>query len=139
MSFQEVNRIFVLSFKDTDGRRSSKSYCLPLAAIKNYNVVIYWRNFLDQPVNNNLIIYDNIRKIATGQVDDYTTACLLLNSDYFDNYYKMITIDSSKQQPLDADPKALQQISFTANLDWQKNTTRLFIIEEAKETILNFS
>ena len=46
----------------------------------------------------------------------------------------MIAIDLSKQQALDADPIAIQQIDFTANLDRDKNTTMLFIIEEAKET-----
>ena len=53
--------------------------------------------------------YENIRKIATGQGDDYTTGCLL---DYpcLKNHYKMIAIDSSKQQALDADRRAIQQI-----------------------------
>ena len=51
----------------------------------------------------------------------------------------MIAIDLSKEQALDADPKAIQQISFTANLDRNGNTTMLFIIEEAKESILDFS
>ena len=51
----------------------------------------------------------------------------------------MIAVYLSKQQALDADPKAIQQISFTANLDWEENTTMFFIIEEAKETILDFS
>ena len=50
----------------------------------------------------------------------------------------MIAIDLSKQQPLDADPKAMQQISFNENLDQAGNTTIFFIIEEAKETILDF-
>ena len=47
----------------------------------------------------------------------------------------MIAIDLSKQQVLDADPTAIQQINFTANLDKAGNTTMFFIIEEAKETI----
>ena len=50
----------------------------------------------------------------------------------------MIVIDLSKQQFLDADPRAIQQINFTANLDRVGNTTMFFIIEEAKETFLNF-
>ena len=54
--------------------------------------------------------------IATGQRDDYTTGCLL---DYIDfkEHYKLIAIDLSKQQKLDADPKAIQQINFTGNLE----------------------
>ena len=51
----------------------------------------------------------------------------------------MIAIDLRKQQALDADPRAVQQINFTANLDRQENTTIFFIIEEAKETVLDFS
>ena len=51
----------------------------------------------------------------------------------------MIAIDLSKEQALDADPKAIQQISLNANLDRNGNTTMLFIIEEAKESILDFS
>ena len=96
------------------------------------------RNVFDKPVKNNFITYVNIRKIPTGQGDYYTTGCLL-NYNYFNNYYKMIVIDLSKQQALDADPKAMQQISFTENLDRDGNTKMFFIIEEAKETILDFS
>ena len=100
--------------------------------------MINGESFFDQPIKNNKITYDNIRKIATGQGDDYTTGCLL---DYpnFANTYKMIAADLSKQQALDADPRAIQQINFTANLDRAGNTRVYFILEEAKETILNFS
>ena len=51
----------------------------------------------------------------------------------------MIAIDLSKQQVLDADPTAIQQINFAANLDRRGNTTMFFIIEEAKEAVLDFS
>ena len=51
----------------------------------------------------------------------------------------MIAIDLSQQQTLDADPKAIQQINFDANLDWDRNTAVVLIIEEGKETILDFS
>ena len=96
------------------------------------------KNFFDQPINNNLKTYENIRKIATGQGDDYTTGCLL-DYSYFKDHYKMIAINLSKQQDLDTDPRAIQQINFTANLDRTGNTTMFFIIEEAKETVLGFS
>ena len=89
--------------------------------------------FFDQPVRNN-----KIRKTATGRGDDCTTGCLL-DYIYFKNYYKMIAVDLSKQQALDADPKAIQQINFTANLDRAGNTRIYFIVEEAKETVLDFS
>ena len=76
------------------------------------------QNVFDQPIRNSLITYDNIQKVPTGQADDYTTGCLL-DYIYFKNYYKMIAIDLSKQQALDADPKAIQQINFTGNLENQ--------------------
>ena len=64
------------------------------------------KNFFDQPINSNLKTYNNIRKVATGQGDDYTTGCLL-DYIYFKNYYKMIAVDLSKEQVLDAGPKAI--------------------------------
>ena len=96
------------------------------------------KNFFDQPIKLYKITYENIRKIAIGQGGDYTTTCLL-GYAYFKNYYKMITIDLSKQQALDADPRAIQQINFTANLDRTGNIRTYFILEKAKETVLGFS
>ena len=113
------------------------SYNLLLVQINDYNVAIDGRNSFDQPVEIDFITYDRTRKIATGQGDDYTTGSLL-DYNYFNNYYKMIAIDLSKHQALDADPKAIRWIDFNANLDWNGNTTVLFIIEEAKESILDF-
>ena len=60
----------------------------------------------------------------------------MLDYTYFKEYYKMITVDLSNQQALDADPKAIQQNNFTANLDRAGNTRLYFILEEAKETFL---
>ena len=137
-SFQGVNRLFVLAFENDDDRTSDDEYYLPTVEIKDYNIVINGENFFDQPIKNNKIKYDNIRKIATGQGDDYTTGCLL-DYPYFADTYKMIAVDLSKQQALDADPRAIQQINFTANLDRAGNTRVYFILEEAKETILDFS
>ena len=89
--------------------------------------------FFDQPVRNN-----KIRKTATGRGDDCTTGCLL-DYIYFKNYYKMIAVGLSKQHAPDADPKAIQQINFTTNLDRAGNIRIYFILEEAKETVLDFS
>ena len=100
--------------------------------------MINGENFFDQPIKNNKVTYDNIRKIATGQGDYYTTDCLL-DYPYFKDTYKMIAVDLSKQQALAADPRAIQQINLTANLDRAGNTTVYFILEVAKETILDFS
>ena len=85
-----------------------------------------------------------LEKIAAVQGDAYTTGCLL---DYIyvknirlrTKYYKMIAIDLRKQQALDADPRAIQQINLTANLDRANNTRFYFILEEAKETVVEFS
>ena len=94
--------------------------------------MINGENFFSQPIKSNKVIYGSIRKIATGQGDDYTTGCLL-DYPYFKDSYKMIAIDLSKQQALDADPRAIQQINFTANLDRVGSTRIYFILEEAKE------
>ena len=100
--------------------------------------MINGENFFDQPIKNNKVTYESLRKIAIGQGDDYTTGCLL-DYSYFANTYKMIPVDLSKQQALDADPRAIQQINFTANLDRAGNARVYFILEETKETILDFS
>ena len=96
--------------------------------------MIEGKNFFDHPINSMTKTYENIRRIVVGQGDDYATGCLL-DYTYFKENYKMIAIDLSKQQELDADPRAIQQIIFTANLDRTGNTTMFFITEEAKETV----
>ena len=137
-SFKGVNRLFVLAFENDDDRTSDDQYYLPTIEIKDYNIMINGENFFDQPVKNNKVTYENIKKIATGQGDDCATVSLL-DYSYFADTYKMIAVDLSKQQSLDADPRAIQQINFTANLDRAGNTRVYFILEEAKETILDFS
>ena len=137
-SFQGVNRLLVLAFENDAQRTSHSGYYILNVEIKDYNITINGENFFDQPIKNNKVTYENIRKIATGQRDDYTTGCLL-DYLYFMDTYKMIAVDLSKQQVLDADPRAIQQINFTANLDRDGNTRIYFILEEAKETILDFS
>ena len=96
------------------------------------------KNFFDQPVNSDKVTYENIRKIATGKGDDYRTGCFL-DYIYFKNYCKIIVTDLSKQQVLDADRKAIQEINFTVNLARAGNTRIYFILEEAKETVLDIS
>ena len=65
------------------------------------------RNFFNQPIKKIFKTYDNIRKVATGQGDDYRTGCSL-DFPYFKKCYKLIAIDLSKQQKLDADPKEIK-------------------------------
>ena len=136
--FQGINRLFVLAFENDDNRTSDEEYYLPTVELKDYNIVVNGENFFDRPIKNNKVTYGNIRKITTGQGDDHTTGCLL-DYPYFKDTYKMIAVDLSKQQALDADARAIQQINFTENLDRAGNTRVYFILEEAKETILDFS
>ena len=118
-SFQGVKRLFVLLFENSTDRKVPTKYYLPTVEIKDYNIMIdkYYdeQNVFDQPVKNYLNAYYKIWKLAIGQGSDYTTGCLL-NYNYFNNYYKMITTDLSKQEALDADPKTIQKINFTGNL-----------------------
>ena len=99
--------------------------------------MINGRIFFDQTAKYNLRTY-NIWKIATGQGYDYTTGCLLDYPSLKEHCnYKLIAIDLSKQQKLGADPKAIQQINFTRNLSTAEGATISFIIEEAKEIVLD--
>ena len=116
LSFQGVNRLFVLAFGNDVLRTSHSGYYLPNVELKDYNIMINLENFFDQPIKNNKVTYGNIRKIATGHGDGFTTGCLL-DYLYFKDSYKLIAVDLSKQQALDADPRANQQINFTENLD----------------------
>ena len=136
--FQGVNRLFVLAFENDTQRTSAKGYYLPTVEIKDYNIMVNGESFFDQPIKNNKVTYENIRKIATGQGDDYTTGSLL-SYQYINDYYKIIAVDLSKQQALDVSPIAIQQINFTANVDRAGNTRIYFNLEEVKETFLDFS
>ena len=108
-NFQGVSRLFVLAFEDDGQRTSRKRYYLPNVEIKDYNVMIDGKNFFDQPIKNNKITCENIRKITTGQGGDYT-ACCFLDYPYLKLWnYETIAIDLSKQQALDADPRSSQQ------------------------------
>ena len=92
---QGLNRLFVLAFENDTQRISSKGYYLPNVETKDYNIMINGENFFDQPIKNNKVTYENIRKIATGQGDDYTTGSLL-DYPYFKNSYKIIAVGLSK-------------------------------------------
>ena len=108
-SFQSVKRLFVLAYviaapaagdnpppvDETAGIKNNKKYFLPRGEIKNYNVLIDGRNFYDQPINDLIKQYDEIRKLSTGYGDDYTTGCLLFYA-YFKDNYRLIAVDLSK-------------------------------------------
>ena len=70
-SFQGVNRLFVLAFENNAQRTGNKRHYISNVGIKDYNVVIDGKNFFDQPVENIKVTYEKIKKIATGQGDDY--------------------------------------------------------------------
>ena len=79
-SFQGVNKLFVLAYTYGDNVTNGNSYrkhFLPRAKIENYIINIDGRNFYDQPLNDLIKQYDEIRTISIRQGDDYTTGCLL--------------------------------------------------------------
>ena len=131
--------VFKLPYASGDNvtnENSYKNYFLPRLKIKNYNIKIDGRSFYDQSINDLIIQYDEIRKISTGERDDYTTGCLL-DFAYLEKKYELIAADLSKQKALDADSTAIQQINFTGKTD---NKIRIYyILEQSKETILEFS
>ena len=101
---------FIAAGNDVDqevGIKNNKKYFLPRGEIKNYNVLIDGRNFYDQPINDLIKQYDEIRKVSTRYGDDYTTGCLL-DYAYFKDNYRVIAVDLSKEKPLDADARAIQ-------------------------------
>ena len=109
---QGVKRLFVLAYDSTAGNSqvsvdSYKKYFLPRVKIDDYNLKIDGRNFYDQPINDSIRQYDEVRKISTGQGHDYTTGCLL-DFAYFENNCRLIAADLSKQKALDADSRAIQ-------------------------------
>ena len=125
-SFQGVRRLFVRAFSNTTvnsrdnpinntnnrvERNSHIKYFLLRVNITNYNVLIDGRNLYDQPINDQIKKYDEIRKTATGKKDDYTTGCLL-DYQYFKYHYQPIAVDLSKQKELDANSRVVQQTNF---------------------------
>ena len=117
-------------------QNSNRKYFLPRLGIKNCNIEIDGRNFYDQTINDSIKQYDKIRKLSTGQGDDYTTGCLL-DFAYFEKNYRLIAVDLSKQKALDADSRAIQQIIFTGTAS--AAVIIYYILEQSKETILEFS
>ena len=145
-SWQGVKRLFVLAYNNNEGNNqvsvdSYKKYFLPRVKIGNYNTEIDGRNFYDQPTNDSIRQYDEIRKISTGQGDDYTTGCLL-DFAYFEKNYRLIAVDLNKQKAVDVDLRAIQQIIFTGKIKATEDNTRViiyYVLEKSKGTMLAFS
>ena len=141
VSFRGVNRLFVHAFGNTENgnkrveRDSHIKYFLPKVDVTNYNGSIDGRNFYDQPINDQIKKYDEIRKNATGKGDNFTTGCLL---DYqnFKDHYQLIAVDLSKQKELDANPRASQQIELYGKLG--TNSQVCTALEKSKEAVLEF-
>ena len=95
------------------------------------------KNFLEQPVNNDIRTYDNLKKTATCQGNGYTTRCLI-DYIYFKGYCEMKAVDVSKHEVLDADQKAIQQFSFTRNVDRTGNTTFFLLLNKQKKSFAVF-
>ena len=139
-SYQGVKRLFVLAYRGQVGANrvtadSHRRHFLPRVKIENYNIRIDGRNFYDQPINDSVKQYDEIRKISTGQGDNYTTGCLL-DFAYFEKKYRLIAADLSKQKALDADSTAIRQIISAGKAS--PNVMIYYILEGSKETMLQF-
>ena len=138
--------MFVLAYDNTEGNNqvsvdSFKKYFLPRVKIESYNIEIDGRSFYDQPINYSIKQYNEVRKVSTGQGDDYTTGCLL-DFTHFEKNYRLIAADLSKQKALDTDPRAIEQIIFTGQIKSTVANTRIiiyYILEQSRETTLQFS
>ena len=143
-SYERVKRLFVLAYDNTagDNQVSIDSFKKTLSSdskTENY-IEIDGRNFYKQPINDSVKQYDEVRKISTGQGDDYRTGCLL-DFAYFEKNYRLIA-DDSKQKALDTDSRAIQQIIFTGKIKAEVANARViiyYILEQSKETTLQFS
>ena len=140
-SFQGVKRLFILAFDDTTNgtkhveRISHQKYFLPRINITNCNKLIDSMNFYDQPIGNQIKKYDEIRKIMTGQGDNYT-AEYLFDFQYFKDHYQLIAVNLSKQKELDADSRAIQQTEVYGMLGTKSQVCT--ILQKSKETVLEF-
>ena len=98
-NFVAVNRLFALVHSNEDDgskRFNTRRYYLPKSLIKNYNAIINGKNFYEQAIDTDTQRCEEIRKLTTGQCEDYTTGCLL-DFDYIKYHYRLIAIDLSKQ------------------------------------------
>ena len=137
-SFQGINRLFVMAYNTLDAqptRNGQRKYYLPRISLNKYNVIIDGRNFYDNPIESDIEKYRELKKVMIGKGEDYTTGSLL-DFNFFDKHYKLVAADLSKQEELDADPRAIQQIEFKYML--QTDSTIYWVLEKSKETILEF-
>ena len=89
----------------------------PKGVIKTYNTIINGKNFYYQPIDSDIKRCQEIRKLTSGQGEDYTTGCLL-DYSYIKNHYRLIAVYLCKQKYLNADPEAIKQIKFVGQLKY---------------------
>ena len=138
LSFQGVNRLFIMAYNRVDGqptRNGQRKYYLPRIDLNKYNVIIDGRNFYDNPIENDIEKYRELKKVMIGKGEDYTTGSLL-DYNYLKKHYKLVAVDLFKQKELDADPRAIQQIEFKYMLG--TDSTIYWVLKKSKETILEF-
>ena len=134
-TFRNINRLFVLSFKNGDNdptRDSFNKYYMLLVEMKDSKELIGNKRFFDQPVKNKQEAYEKLSEMSRN--DDYT-AGNLLDFSYHQNYYKLIDIDLSRQ----TNANIPLQINFIGKLEEDNGGTMFFIAEKEHKTILNFS
>ena len=126
----------------------TRRYYLPKEIIVNYNVIINEKNVYNQAIDSDIKLYEEVRKLTTGQVEDYTTWCFL-DYDYIKNHYRLIAVDLSIQKELES--KVIQETEFVRqfqNVDNNCNVIdangtqsmfSLMILEKIKENRSKFS
>ena len=127
-TFNNVNRLFVLTFPKEEDRRSFSKYYTPNVEIKDYNVILDGEPFYEIPIKNKEETYKAITELIGN---DLLRTGNEFNFEYFCEHYKLIAIDLSKQK---SDLKN-QQINFIGRLE--QNATILFNVEEKEMTELN--
>ena len=132
-TFTKVNRIFVSSFKNEEGRTSFSKYYVPKVEIKDFNVLIDGKKVFDVPVKNKGEAFEKIMSINKN--NDYRTGSLF-DYEFFSKHYKLIAIDLGKQTELE-NPDLKQQINFIGKLEADE-AIMFFIIEKSEETTFEF-
>ena len=118
-TFRNINRLFVVSFKNGDDdpkRNSCDEYYMPLVENKDFNTVIDNKSCSDQSAKSKQEVHEKLVQMARS--NDYTTRNLLDHS-YHQNYHKRIGIDLLRQ----SNTTILQQINFTAKLGKDDSAT----------------
>ena len=134
-TFTNVNRLFVLSFENEEDRACFSKYYVPKIEIKDFNVLIDGKPFLEIPVKNKEEAYEQIIEMSKNNDD---TTGNLLDYEYFSKHYRLIAIDLSKQIELE-NHRLKQQINFIGRLKRNEGATMFFIIEKKEETTFDFS